>query len=251
MAELLRDSLWTFIGAVLALVAIVVSVLIFYAEKQRKRLKVETVARVPLVTLGKEGIDGLEITFEGKPLRQATVVMARISNPGNVPIRTADFESPLTFEFLSDAQLLSASVMATVPERMPVTTTVAGQTVVLTPHLLNPGDSVTVRALLSGGPARFTPIARVVGVPRIEGAARTSVWQPIVSLAGIATVLISFWMSPSPASLRMSEIRAEEIPYLLAALVGGIVAVGSMMVELSNRVQRLHDLERLRRGEDV
>src|SRR6266853_5074399 len=99
MVDLLRDPAWQFVGAVFALIAIVASVWIFLAQRPKKRLLVQTVARVPLVALGSNGIPGLQITFNGNAVENASVFQVRVENIGNVPIVAADFEHPVRVEF--------------------------------------------------------------------------------------------------------------------------------------------------------
>jgi hypothetical protein len=238
MPELLRDSVWTFFGALLALAAILVSIAVYYAQKQRKRVTVETLARVPLIALGKEGIEGLAITFNGEPIQKATVVLIRVANAGNAPILSADFEAPLSFEFSPESKILSASIVSSEPPKMPITVSVAGPTATLSPHLLNPTDSLTCRVLLSASDSKFTSQGRIVGVKQIKGARRVSVVAPLSTLICMAVVVGAFWLWPAPAS-RCPYLRPEEMPFaavmILAFLVSIIINVGDARAGVKRR----------------
>lgn len=250
MTEILRDSIWTFIGAVLALAAILVSWAVYLAQKQRKRITVETLARVPLIAFGKEGITGLEITFNGEALERATIVLIRVTNAGNTPILSADFEAPLSFEFATGAKILSASIVASEPERMPVTASFTAGLVTLSPHLLNPTDNLTCRVLLPASDTKYQSLGRIVGVKKIEGTRRVSLAQPAVSLLGMVAAAGAFWLSPEPKSARISELRLEEMPFLAVIASGFLFALIVNSVDLRARVNRRREQRRLLHGDE-
>lgn len=241
MGELLRDSIWTFIGAVLALAAIIVSILIYLGQKQRKRLRVERIAGVPLARVGSQGIDGLQVTYKGKSLDRPSIVVARISNPGNAPIHSADFEAPIALEFKQNTELLEASVVETQPSGIPVSAEIKGSSAILSPHLLNPGDVVVMRILLAGGGSRFTPFARIAGVGAIETHAGTSLWPPILGLLGVLIMVATIIFAPVPNSPQILELRAEEIPYLIAMAFGALLMLGVLVRDLLTRSARFRD----------
>jgi preprotein translocase subunit SecY len=70
MLALLQDPVWQFVGAFLALVAIGVTVWVYFAQRTRRRLLVEKVGRMPLVTIGPKKIPGLAITVNDQPITQ-------------------------------------------------------------------------------------------------------------------------------------------------------------------------------------
>jgi hypothetical protein len=241
MGEFFRDSIWTFVGAVLAVAAIIVSVLIYLGQKQRKRLCVERIADVPLTRSGFRGIDGLQITYRGRTLDRPVVVLARISNPGNAPIQRADFEAPITLEFEQDTEILEVSVLETQPSGIPVSAEINGATAVLSPHLLNPGDTVLMRILLAESGSKFKPSARIAGVVVIETRARTSLWPPIIGVLGVLILILSAVYSPTPRSVYLSEIRPDEIPYLIAMILSTLLILGTFFRDLFARLGRIKE----------
>lgn len=251
MTEFFRDSLWTFVGALLALLAILVSIGVYYAQKQRKRITVETLARVPLIAIGKEGIEGLAITFNGQPLERATVVLIRVTNTGNMPILSADFEAPLSFEFSADSKILSATVVSSEPPRIPITVTISGETATLSPHLLNPNDNLTCRILLPASESKFVSLARIAGVKAIGGSRRVSLTQPLLGLLGMGAIAFSFWLSPEPKSRSLFEVRSEELPFMVAMTLSFVFFIAVQVNELRSRVQRRREQRRLLHGDDT
>lgn len=240
MDQFLRDSIWTFVGAIVAVIAIIVSVLIYLGQKQRKRLRVEKIAGVPLVRIGSQGIEGLVVAYKGKSLERASIVVASICNSGNTPIQTADFEAPISLKFEQDAELLEASVVETRPPGMPVSAEIKGTSAILSPHLLNPGDVVVMRILLASGGSKFKPFARIAGVHTIETRVATSLWPPILGLLGAIIAIAAFVLAPVSDSAKL-VLRAEEIPYVVAATVGGLLMTGVLLRDFTARLTRIRD----------
>lgn len=241
MGELLRDSIWTFVGAVLALAAIIVSILIYLGQKQKKRLRVERIAGVPLARVGSQGIDGLQVAYKGRSLDRPSIVVVRISNPGTAPIHSADFEAPITLEFEQNTELLEASVIETQPSGISVSIEIKGSVAILSPHLLNPGDIVVMRILLATGRSKFTPFARIAGVGVIETRVSTSLWPPILGMLGMLVVIAAIIFAPVPNSTKIMELRAEEIPYLVALAFGALLMLGVLGRDLVTRFDRIRD----------
>ena len=120
MLEILRDPVWQFVGAMLALLAIAVTIWAYFAQRPRKRLLVERVARVPLITVGADRIPGLQITIDGHQIERATVVVVLVRNLGNAPLAAKDFESSLTLDFEVGSVVLDAQISGSTPEHLPV-----------------------------------------------------------------------------------------------------------------------------------
>lgn len=51
MPEILRDPVWQFIGAIFALAAIVIVVIIYWMQRQRKSLSYEIISCTPLLSV--------------------------------------------------------------------------------------------------------------------------------------------------------------------------------------------------------
>jgi len=219
MYELLRDSIWTFVGAVLALAAIGATFLVYALQRPRKRLLIERVACIPLVTIGANKIDGLEVRLNGESLESASVVVVRITNNGNQSIPAADFERQITIRFEERAVVLYAETSDSTPQDLTVATNLSGRELQIEKCLLNPGDSFLCRALVRDSKGSYDPVARVVGMKNIETSRSDSVFRPVTQLLCIMVICIAFALSPSPKSVSPSEVRPEEIPYIIAALL--------------------------------
>jgi hypothetical protein len=194
--DFLRDQVWTFFGAAVALVAVVVTIWFHIAGRQRKRLVVEPTSAFSLVDRGKHGIDGLALVFNGTPIDDAVAVVVRISNAGNTPILAADFEHPLKITFVRGANILNADILETQPPGIPAEVTAAGSVASFPGTLLNPGDEVSCRFLLEGDSWEFSSSGRIAGVASIERAIRPSIIPAVIALVGITLMLVGGIRSP-------------------------------------------------------
>jgi hypothetical protein len=92
MVDLLRDPLWQFVGAVLVVVALMVSVTIFFAEKKRKELSYEILSHSEILSATEEIEGKLKILFKGEVVRNVHLLIVKLINSGNTPITSTDYE---------------------------------------------------------------------------------------------------------------------------------------------------------------
>lgn len=251
MLEFLRDSIWTFIGAAIAVASIVVAVAIYLGQRERKRLLVESVARVPLLAVGGQGVAGLALTFQGKPVTNATIHVIKITCIGNRPILAVDFEQALEIVFDTHASILAADILQTEPAGIPAVISIGANKGVLSPHLLNPGDEVTCRLLVEH-PSKFSVQGRIAGVKRIERSKSTPFLPGLIAPIGIVIVIGALFLSPSPRSSGIEDLRVEEIPYVVAMVLGGLMVVLSTAWDvLRFRMSTMQKLHRLIGREEI
>lgn len=241
MHELLRDSIWTFVGSVLAFIAIGATFWVYALQRPRKRLLMERVARVPLVTIGTDRIEGLEIRLNGELVESASVVVVRITNSGNRPIPAEEFEYPISLRFEKEATVLHAEIYEPSPKGLVVATKSKGRDLQIEKCLLNPGDTFLCRALVRDSRGRYEPSARVVGMKDIETSRPVSIVKPITMVSCVAVALIAFFLSPSPSSKLPTELRPEEIPYLLAMLLAALTLLILMLSDLKTKLRSARD----------
>ena len=175
----------------------------------------------------------------------ATILLIRVQNIGNSPILRKDFEEPLSIRCGKDAHVLSADVGNSTPTDLRPRISFAGNTLTIEGQLLNPGDGFTSRILVENSGGKFSASARIAGVRQLETRRRTSLLQPIVSLACVAIFIGAGYFSPSPKSVAMSDLRAEEVPYLLVATLATIVLTAVFVRDLFSRIRTLTHRVRL------
>lgn len=189
MSDILRDPMWQFVAALLAAIAILVSIILYLKQRRRKALSYEILSRTPLLSVKEEIKKQLKILYDGKPVRQVHLVVVRIVNSGNTPILSTDYERLISLNFGEEANVLTAEIVKTDPDSIQASFNVEGKSVVLTPTLLNTGDSFTLKMLIT----KFGEVkvdGRIVGVKEIQELKRpTRIRLLILVLAALVQVL--------------------------------------------------------------
>lgn len=231
MLEILRDPVWQFVGALLALVAIGISVWVFLAQRPRKRLLIETVARVPLVTFGSKGIPNLRILFNDNPVENASVLLVRIENIGNVPILASDYEQQVTLQFEEGARVLNADIGETKPKHLPIDVEFSERSALIARSLLNPGDTLNCRVLVENSKGEYTAKARIVGVGELETVRKPSFALPLMAIASLAVIVSLVILMLKQVSGSSLEAQTEAIPYMLVFALGMLVLIATLLIE--------------------
>ena len=110
MWGILSDPTCQFIIVILlTIAAIVVSVIIYLKQRQRRSLSYEIVSATPLLSVEEDIKKDLQISYKGKPVEQVHLVMIKILNSGSLPIPSKDYEQPITISFGKQAKIDSRS----------------------------------------------------------------------------------------------------------------------------------------------
>jgi hypothetical protein len=192
MLELLRDGLWQSIGVVVAIIAIVVSIIIYRRQTQRKALTFVVKSAYPLLT-GTEELKGrLQVQVDGVAVNNIDLMFIEFSNSGNVPIERSDFDSPVEVRFEPPARIISVVVDSEEPKEIGALLSIQEEnSVTLNPLLLNPGDKVTLKFILSSDTKGFEVFGRVIGIKVIREADPSSLYSWL-GLAGLLLLAIGF-----------------------------------------------------------
>ena len=149
MFNFLQDTVWQFlIGASIAIIAIVVSVILYFKQLNRKRLSYEILSDTSLLTTDEETKNEIRLTYKNEPIEKVRLIVLRIFNSGNVPVESEDYEEPISIR-LGDARVLSAEVIKKSPKNLKSTLIIEKGVVTLYPTLLNPADSLKIKILVS------------------------------------------------------------------------------------------------------
>ena len=168
---------WKIVMALLAIVAIIISVILYRKQRQGKEVSYTIVSSVPLIGVKEEIRRKLQILFNGKPVEQVHLVEVDIVNSGNSPIKASEYERPISLGFGEEAEIFTAEVAKTTPESLWAKVRIEENKVLLEPTLLNEGDSVRIKMLV----AKFAQVnmdGRIVGVKEINEfkESRTQYW---------------------------------------------------------------------------
>jgi hypothetical protein len=164
---LLRDGVWQFIGVLVALATIAVTLLVYHYQRERRELAFGIFYETRLLSISHELAGRVQITFDGSSVPNVHLVVLALKNSGNRAILATDFQHPIGVSFGEDARLLSVEVSRQVPSNINANVEIEGARFLVHPLLLNPGDFLMVKVLTTGEPSVMRANARVVGIPTL------------------------------------------------------------------------------------
>ena len=203
MIEFLRDGIWQFVGAAIALLAIPFSYWLYLLQRRHKELAFGTTSTRALLSVADELSQRVVVSLDGHSVEDIHLFVLAVKNSGNTPITPDDFIRPLTVTFGSGARVISASVSKQFPTNLGAMLEVNETSIVLMPLLLNPLDCVVAQVLLSAK----TPIAaadtRIVDVASLvplanPGRATKTHLEVVSGLAGIFGAIVAILTSLNP-----------------------------------------------------
>lgn len=191
LLELVRDPSWSALGV---LAALVVPVLGLYWQRHKKRITYRTVSRTALLTRREEMGSKIEVLYDGMPVKDITIYVVQVANDGNVPIKSADFESDLLISFGAGASILSCAVIEQFPEALSVSHIVEDNRIFIEPLLLNSKDKFTLKAIVSESPGGYQVSARIVGISEARDADEFSWPSALLVIFLIGAAAFGFWL---------------------------------------------------------
>lgn len=168
MSDIFRDPIWQFIGAILGVVAILTAIGLYFRQRQNKQLSYAILSQTPLLSMAEEIKDELQIMYKGKMVRQVHLVIVKIMNSGKIPIVSTDFVRPININLGESAQILVAEIAKTSPESLEASVRVDDGKAVLEQTLLNAGDTMTLRMLVTEFGGEVKVEGRIIGVKAID-----------------------------------------------------------------------------------
>lgn len=168
MLEIIRDPMWQFFGVIFVVIGIISSTIFNWIQRKKSALSWKIVSNTPLVRINSEVRGNLQVLFDGNPVKEIQLIIIKIINTGNVPIKSGDYERPLHLNFDENAQILTAEVIETNPINIETSAKIEGRIVLISPALLNKGDSVTVKILVNQFNNKISIDGRIVGVKEIQ-----------------------------------------------------------------------------------
>ena len=190
MDELLRDPVWTFVGAVLAILAVLVTVGIFFAQRKTKKLSYEITSNTQLLGVKDEIQGKVQVLYEGEEVKNVHLLTLKFSNTGNQSISSGDYERPLSIKINPEAKILTHEIVEEEPENLGVTVELEGSKLSFSPVLLNSKDSFSVKALISDFEGDPEIDGRIVGVKSISKYSEGQVAFALIMLFSL--ILIGF-----------------------------------------------------------
>jgi len=234
MEEFLRDGIWQFIGAFFGFVAIVISIIVYFAQRRNKRLAYEIFSQTSVINTTDEVAGKIQILFEGKPVKKVHLLVIKIANIGNVPITKNDYERAVSLNFSENVQILSNEISSTYPENLKAEIDIIENSIIVKPILLNGGDALTIKTLISEYDEKIVIDGRIVGVKTIENQVRSFVAGKYF-VSGVILMGISLLVSWDEFFTSPNLIKDNPVSFILLALGFIIIYTGIIIDTIRNR----------------
>jgi hypothetical protein len=187
------------VTTIIGIVAIIVAIIIYLAQRNRKRLAYEIISESSVVSTAEEVEGRIQILFEGKQVKKVHLIILKLANVGNIPITISDYEREVSFAFDEKTRILSYEILETSQEALKPEIESINNSIVVKPVLLNGGDSITIKALISEFDEEIKIDGRIVGVKVIEKRKGNSSMGNILFIVGTTvmtlTITILFFTS--------------------------------------------------------
>jgi len=170
------------IGNIVAIIAVLVSLILFIFRTKRKGFSYYIESASAVVSVEEKVADQVEVSFGGNKVENVHLIVMTIRNSGNQSIQSEDFINPVNFGFGWDALILSSSIVETEPPSLDPIFNLNSRTIELSPLLLNGGDNFTVNFLVSNwDPDALEVHGRIVGVKDIKLESEVSIVTKILA----------------------------------------------------------------------
>lgn len=234
MLDILRDGIWQFVGAVLALLAIPFAYWLYLLQRRYKELAFGVLSQRALLSVHSDIAQRVQVSLDGTPVEHVFLIVLGIKNSGNVPILPADFLRPLSVTFGTSARLVSCTVSAQRPGNLGATVTQISDALTLQPLLLNPLDQVVLQVLVSAKnpiPEADTRIADVSTlVPATtKRSRRASLTEPLYSILAMVGALVSLFGSVAEKLGSTGIINTDRLVVLTTLLVALFLVAGTFV----------------------
>lgn len=150
------------------LASVAVPVWLWRADLGSRALEFRLVSVSSLAPQAPAPLSGLAVTLDGLPLEAPYLTVVQLINNGTRPIPASDFESGPELRLNAKVSVVKAEVVTTIPADLEAVLIAGRSSVALKPMLLNPGDTLSISILTSGGRPEFQARARVAGVATVS-----------------------------------------------------------------------------------
>jgi len=158
---------WKSLTLLLTIAGLLIPVWIWRSDVNSKSLQFRVNSLVSLQSETAPSISGLQISVDGIPLKSPYITVLELTNSGDRPISTSDFEAPLELRPQEGAVIVRASITSVSPKDVKAIIETKAELLELKPMLLNPKDSVTISILSSGVRPVYTVSSRIVGIASV------------------------------------------------------------------------------------
>jgi hypothetical protein len=207
MMDMLRDPIWQVVIGIITLVATIW----LAARSYSKKLSYEIIAKTSLVSLAPASDENrIRIFLDKKPIKNAELLLVKITNTGLLPIKSNDFESPLFLSLGKSAKVLDTEIYNFSPANLQIKFSTQNNVIEIDPVLLNSRDSFTVK-IIAESLSEIELNGRIVGVKDIYKAGSIYPRRVITtSFIWLLVLALATWI--------FSGFTDYETPFIVAGL---------------------------------
>lgn len=187
-----NDPSWQFLGFSLTAIGILVTYWIYWLQRQKKALAFGLVSSQRLLSVSHEVSSRVKVEFDGKPVSNVHLIVYALKNCGYRGIVRTDFEKRFRI-VASEGVILSAEITSKIPSNLDAKIEFDENAVELHPLLLNVGDQLVFRILLSAPEPKLEVDARILDIPKLSPI-NTNPKSPPVMQSGLPMAFAFFSM---------------------------------------------------------
>ncbi len=168
--DILRDAIWSFVGVVAAVLALLLAYVTFRKQFAKKSLVYILLNQSPAFVLTDHGnANRIKVLFDGQEMTAPKTLDILFINDGPIPISVDDFAVPLSIVFPAGVSIFNAQLGEIHPADLPVAFTYSDNKLVVEPLLLNSNDRFGLRLLYEAqSEDAVTVNARINGITKIK-----------------------------------------------------------------------------------
>jgi hypothetical protein len=213
---------WKFwLTSILAILAIIIPYWLWQYDLRAKSLDISIISSASLQP--EESIGGKEVSISvgGVKIDKPFITFIEITNNGSKPILASDFEGNL-FLKNNGGRIMQGELGKTEPEQLSPAIKVAGQTIEISPLLLNPADKFSLSLITENGRPEFSVRARIAGISSVHmrTPASKSPWVGIIIksiFAGIGMLLYFLFATAIFRRVRLTTAGAVIVSFYFAS----------------------------------
>lgn len=161
---MLTSSDWQLISIV---AAVVIPLVIYLAQRQRKELAFSEFSRAPILSLQGALSGKVKINFDNNEVTNVEFFTFGLKNSGNVPIKPEDYEKQFSINFGESSKVLSVSTQQESPANINLQIVTSEHGVSMVPALLNPNDYIVFNVLVSNPGTKNITNIRAAGIEKL------------------------------------------------------------------------------------
>lgn len=224
-----------FINAILTVLVGVAAIIIpWLLSRRKKELSYRILTNTNLVSVREEYQRRIEIRFLSRRVKNVHLIIFKLFNSGHKAIRLHDYVEPITLRFGGESRILSAAVAETYPPEVKfsevgpdtevkfaeVIANAGGNEMSIPPILLNAGDWIKIKILVSDYGDPITISGRIVDVSRLkEGKDYSGHLRLVLSSIVFICGMIFGYLIPSPLRYVYIAVVSIGLAFLYVTIV--------------------------------